>query len=404
MNDDERLTLRTELATMRTNGARRQDLSQHACKRLFFDFGIRPSMATVRDLTQTGSASDIPKDIDAFWARIRSASRVRVEGGALPEGLQERAGELLGQLFQEAQRFAIELLETERHAANDDIDAALSRLRDAEVRCATVDEALRRSEARAEAALARNSALEIELGSVRGRELEAQSGLQASIHRLESEHAALTQRLETEQTANAALRDRVDALNAELRHNTEHYAQQIKDAISEAERRVKPMLVELDSLRGMAATYQAGVRQASQKEFDFIQQLSIAKARADRLELRIREQSDEIDALALERDALLGQSGMSENVARLICSMVEAGRLSTQEIRALGTDIDGFVAVPAHCPTCVTGEPELAQHGDEFELSCPDCDRSSGAASSRLLAVARFHSADMVDASEQTER
>jgi hypothetical protein len=95
---------------------------------------------------------------------------------------------------------------------------------------------------------------------------------------------------------------------------------------------------------------------------------------------------------------------MSENVARLICSMVEEGRLSTQEIRALGTDIDGFVAVPAHCPTCVTGEPELAQHGDEFELSCPDCDRSSGAASSRLLAVARFHSADMVDASEQTER
>src|SRR5216684_2636358 len=231
MNDEERLALRTELATMRTNGARRQDLSQHACKRLFFDFGIRPSMATVRDLTLTGSASDIPKDIDAFWTRIRSASRVRIEGGALPEGLQERAGELLGQLFQEAQRFAIQSLETERHAAKDDVDVALSRLRDAEVRCATVDEALRRSEARAEAALARNSALEIELGSFRGRELEAQSGLQASIHRLESEHAALTQRLETEQTANAALRDRVDALNAELRHNTEHYAQQIKDAI-----------------------------------------------------------------------------------------------------------------------------------------------------------------------------
>ena len=96
MNDQERLALRTELATMRTNGARRQDLSQHACKRLFFDFGIRPSMATVRDLTLTGSASDIPKDIDAFWARSRSASRVRIEGGALPEGLQERAGELLG--------------------------------------------------------------------------------------------------------------------------------------------------------------------------------------------------------------------------------------------------------------------------------------------------------------------
>ncbi|MFT4505699.1 DNA-binding protein [Caballeronia sp. 15711] len=404
MNDAERLALRAELSTMRTGGARRQDLSQHACKRLFFDFGIRPSMATVRDLTQTGSASDIPKDIDAFWARIRSASRVRIESGAIPEGLQERAGELLGQLFQEAQEFAVRSLEDERHAAKDDVDAALSRLRDAEVRCATVDEALRRSEARADSALARNSALEIELGSLRGRDLEAQSSVQASIHRLEREHAALTQRLETEQTANAALRDRVDALNTELRHNTEHYAQQIKDAISEAERRVKPMLVELDSLRGMAATYQAGVRQASQKEFDFIQQLSIAKARADRLELRIREQSDEIDALALERDALRGQSGMSENVARLIWTMVEEGRLSEQETESLGMDIDGFVALPAICPTCITGEPELAQHDDEFELSCPDCDRSSGTASSRLLAVARFHSAEIVDSSEPAQR
>ena len=398
MNDAERLALRAELSTMRTGGARRQDLSQHACKRLFFDFGIRPSMATVRDLTQTGSASDIPKDIDAFWARIRSASRVRIESGAIPEGLQERAGELLGQLFQEAQEFAVRSLEDERHAAKDDVDAALSRLRDAEVRCATVDEALRRSEARADSALARNSALEIELASLRGRELEAQSGVQASIHRLEREHAALTQRLETEQTANAALRDRVDALNGELRHNTEHYAQQIKDAISEAERRVKPMLVELDSLRGMAATYQAGVRQASQKEFDFIQQLSIAKARADRLELRIREQSDEIDALAFERDALRGQSGMSENVARLICTMVEEGRLSEQEMRD-AWERTSTVLLPclASCPTCVTGEPELAQHDDEFELSCPDCDRSSGTASSRLLAVARFHSAEIVD-------
>src|ERR1700709_108655 len=123
MNDAERLTLRAELSTMRTDGARRKDLSQQACKRLFFDFGIRPSMATVRDLTQTGSASDIPKDIDAFWTRIRSASRVRIDGGAIPDALQERAGELLGQLFQEARHLASQSLETERNAAREDAEA-----------------------------------------------------------------------------------------------------------------------------------------------------------------------------------------------------------------------------------------------------------------------------------------
>ncbi|MDC6134761.1 DNA-binding protein, partial [Burkholderia gladioli] len=68
--DDIRQTIRAELDVMRTSGARRQDLSLHACKRLFFDLGIRPSAANVRDLTQTGSAGDIPKDIDFFWERI----------------------------------------------------------------------------------------------------------------------------------------------------------------------------------------------------------------------------------------------------------------------------------------------------------------------------------------------
>jgi len=83
--DEERQAIRKELDTLRANGARRQELSLHACKRLFFDLGIRPSMAAVRDLTQTGSASDIPKDIDSFWERIRSASRVRVGAGVIPK-------------------------------------------------------------------------------------------------------------------------------------------------------------------------------------------------------------------------------------------------------------------------------------------------------------------------------
>jgi hypothetical protein len=408
MNDDERLALRTELAELRANGARRQDLSQHACKRLFFDFGVRPSMATVRDLTQTGSASDIPKDIDSFWTRIRSASRIRIDGGAIPDALQERAGELLGQLFQEARHLASQSLETERSAAKEDADAALRRLHDFEVRFATVEKALFRSEARADAALTRNSTLEAEMRALRDRDSDAHGGLLALIQRLEGENDALTKRLDAQQTANAALRDRLDSLNYELRQNTEHYAQQIKDAVSEAERRVKPMLVELDSLRGMSATYQTGVRHASQKEFDFIQQLSTSKARADRLERQLREKSDEIDELASERDVLRAQSGVSKRAAGLICAMVEEGRLSNEEIFALGTEVDAFIALPLRCPTCLIGEPELAHHGNEFELSCPDCERSSGAVTSRLMAVACFTTeevtAEILDESQQAER
>jgi hypothetical protein len=391
MNDQERHSLRLELESMRANGARRQDLSQHACKRLFFDFGIRPSMATVRDLTQTGSASDIPKDIDAFWLRIRAASRVRIDGGAIPEVLQERAGELLGQLFQEARELANAELADERGTVQKTLDSAADRTRDAEVRRATVVDALHRSEARVEALIAQKSALEADMAAFRGRGSDERSSLQMLVRRQEDENDALTKRIEVEQAANAALRDRIDVLNGELRQSTEHYAQQIKDAVSEAERRVKPMLVELDSLRGLAATYQASVRNASQKEFDFIQQLGAAKARADRLEVQVRNQSDELDALAVECTSLRLRVGTSQAVAQQVCAMAMDGRMSAQEIEAIGTDIDGFVDLPSRCPACDTGEPELSQHGDEFELACPDCERSSGAAPSRLCAVTRFY-------------
>ena len=80
--DEIRQAIRDELESLRANGARRQELSLHACKRLFFDLGVRPSAANVRDLTQTGSASDIPKDIDHFWERIRSASK---SGSTVPQ-------------------------------------------------------------------------------------------------------------------------------------------------------------------------------------------------------------------------------------------------------------------------------------------------------------------------------
>src|SRR5215813_8163794 len=128
--DEEREAIRRELDSMRQNGARRQELSLHACKRLFFDLGIRPSMAAVRELTQTGSASDIPKDIDGFWERIRHASRVRVGAGAIPKALEERAGELLGTLYQEALADARASLDEERTEMQASIAAALQETHD----------------------------------------------------------------------------------------------------------------------------------------------------------------------------------------------------------------------------------------------------------------------------------
>ena len=219
------------------------------------------------------------------------------------------------------------------------------------MRHTAIEEAFQRSEARADAASARAAALEAELSTLRGRESDANGGLQALISRLERENDALSKRLEHEQTTNADLRNRLDELQSELRQNTEHYAGQIKDAVREAERRVKPMLVELDSLRTMSATYQASARDAGQKEFEFIQQLSAAKARADRLEVQVRGQSDEIDALARERDSLRSRGAMSDEVGRVFCALATQGRLSSDELAALGTQVDAHVHVRRVAPS-----------------------------------------------------
>ncbi|MFM0497191.1 DNA-binding protein [Paraburkholderia caledonica] len=396
--DDERQAIREELDAMRTRGSRRQELSLHACKRLFFDLGIRPSMATVRDLTQTGSASDIPKDIDHFWERIRNVSRVKVGAGAIPKALEERAGELLGALFEEAVAHARTTLDAEREESRSQIAAAEQRAREAEIRRDASEDAIKRSEQRAEAAWERVRALEAELFAVTTHGTAHHEGLQATVRRLEQENETLRQRLDMEQATNATLRDRIDALHVELRQSTEHYAQQIKDAVAEAERRVKPMLVELDSLRSMAATYQSGVRDASRKEFEFIQQLAAAKARGDRLDGQLREQSNEVDALTKELAALRGQQGIDPGIGSLLCSLVEGGRLTSDELRTIGTAADGHVRLPLRCPKCEEGEPELSQVDHRFELQCPECEHSSGLGDSRLEAVSRFLSSNSLSA------
>jgi hypothetical protein len=390
MDDQFRGVLRREIDGMRLSGARRQDLSLHACKRLFFDAGVRPSVTLVREFTQTGSASDIPRDIEAFWENLRQTMRVRIDAGAIPESLQNRAGEMLAALFAEAHEHARAALEASRDRLDADTRDARALARDAEIRRETMELAHQRAEARAEASLARVAALEAELKAASSRGTDAEAGLRETIIRLEQEKAALAERLQVEQTASKRERERNDELQADLRRSTEHYAQQIKDAVKEAERRVKPMLVELDSLRGMAATYQSGMRDAGQKEFDFIQQLSAARGRADRLESQVRAQSDEIDGLVRERDAHRVRASVNAEIGGLLALLAAEGRLRDDEIAALGSQIDAYVTAPSTCPACDAGEPELQRHEDEFELLCPSCDHTSGPSTSKLAAVEGF--------------
>lgn len=308
----------------------------------------------------------------------------------MPKPLEEKAGALLGALYEEALKQARESLDDERQQARDAVAAAEQKYRDVLIRQEALEAALARSDARAEQLQNRLTDAEVQLASAATQGLAHQDSLQGLIRRMENENTLLNQRLETEQSHNAALRERIDALNAELRENTEHYAQQIKDAIAEAERRVKPMLVELDSLRSMASTYQQGLRDVNRKEFDFLQQLSAAKARADRLDAQLREQGDELTAAANEVQVLRASQGMTPEIAALIRRLADAGNLDAAAFDAIGTSLDQHVSLPGRCPKCGDGEPELSHGADGYELLCPECEHTSGARPSRFAAVACF--------------
>ncbi|KGS86158.1 putative sMC protein [Burkholderia pseudomallei MSHR7500] len=268
--------------------------------------------------------------------------------------------------------------------------AAEQKYRDALIRQEALEAAVARSDARAEQLQSRLTDVEVQLASASTQGLAHQDSLQGLICRMENENALLNQRLEAEQSQNAALRERIDALHAELRENTEHYAQQIKDAIAEAERRVKPMLVELDSLRSMASTYQQGLRDVNRKEFDFLQQLSAAKARADRLDAQLREQGDELTAALNEVQILRASQGMTPEIAALIRRLANAGNLDAAAFDTIGTSLDQHVTLPARCPKCGDGEPELSHDAHGYELLCPECEHASGTQPSRFAAAACF--------------
>lgn len=139
----------------------------------------------------------------------------------------------------------------------------------------------------------------------------------------------------------------------------------------------------------MASTYQSGLRDVQRKEFDFLQQLSSAKARADRLEEQLRTQSDELERATRDVSSLRANRGMNPEIAALIRRLAEAGQLDADAYAAIGTALDHEIPAPTQCPHC-DGEPELS-HGDEgFEVACPECEHASGTWPSRFEAVARF--------------
>ena len=390
MREAEKQAIRQEIELLKEQGARRQVLSLHACHRLFFDFGIKPSVVSVRELTAVGSAGDIPRDIETFWQQIRQASRVRIGQGAIPESLEGAAGELLGALYQSALENAKKGLDDERAALIHQAQEVERRARDAELRLAMALDAAREAQVGFAEAVTRREQAEMQLAALRGEQAARADHSDSSRRQLSTELESLRRQLDERDVQLATLQRQSDELRAQAQLNAEIYANQLKDAIDDAQRRVRPMLVELDALRAQASTYQAGIKEASRREFDFMQQLSTVKGRADALEKLANRQADELAGLHRELAKAGENRGVDPVVAQWVADLAARDVLASADLARLGRSVDAFVAIPRHCVACGDGEPELADINGQIEVACPECGRSSGWSQSRLEACRKF--------------
>jgi len=378
---------------LRQQGARRQVLSAHACHRLFFDFGVRPSVAGVRELTATGSAGDIPRDIEAFWEQVRQASRVRAGQGSIPESLEGAAGELLGALYQAALENARKSFGAERDALTQTAQDVEQRMREAELRLTLAAETAGQAQTALRDERLRREQAELQLAVLRGEMAVHEQSNNHSHGHWRAELEVLRRQLAERELAHAVLQKQADELRIQAQANAEQYASQLKDAMDEAQRRVRPMLVELDGLRTLASSYQAGIKESSRREFDFMQQLSTTKGRADALEKLSNRQSDELASLHRELAKTRERGGVEPELAQWVIDLASRGVLSEAELAPLGRSLDSFVSVPKRCTVCEDGEPELADLNGQIEISCPECGHSSGACHSRLVASRQFNGA-----------
>jgi chromosome segregation ATPase len=99
-----------DIAQLRAQFPRTQELYREVCVLLFFRYGITPTANKLYQLVKKGSMNAPAEALTRFWATLREKSRVRIQSPDLPEALQTALGELAAAVWDRAQLSANEAL------------------------------------------------------------------------------------------------------------------------------------------------------------------------------------------------------------------------------------------------------------------------------------------------------
>ena len=98
--------LQIEVDKLKTEFVETKDIYREVCVLLFFRYGITPTANKLYQYVRRGSMSAPAEALNKFWQELREKSRVRIERTDLPENVASMAGELVSNLWKEAQIYA----------------------------------------------------------------------------------------------------------------------------------------------------------------------------------------------------------------------------------------------------------------------------------------------------------
>ncbi|MBA4742586.1 MAG: DNA-binding protein [Azoarcus sp.] len=133
-----------EIDALRERAPDTQALYREVCALLFFRYGITPTANKLYQYVRKGSMSAPAVALRGFWEDLRERSRVRIEHPDLPDSLKTLAGDLVGQLWADAQTQAQTSLEVFRLEAADAVrQADVARATAEQTHTSVLDESLR---------------------------------------------------------------------------------------------------------------------------------------------------------------------------------------------------------------------------------------------------------------------
>lgn len=98
--------LQTEINALKTQFPETRDIYREVCVLLFFRYGITPTANKLYQYVRRGSMSAPAEALNKFWIELREKSRVRIERPDIPDNIAAIAGDLISNLWNEAQQAA----------------------------------------------------------------------------------------------------------------------------------------------------------------------------------------------------------------------------------------------------------------------------------------------------------